>query len=283
MPTKYAAALSSGTTTATIEKAAQALDVPAVMALAICEAGPVTFAKMPGMDAKVEAKKRIAAAFETYAGADISLEENDKPLQACARIAAGQYRMFTPKDITTAFELAAAGKLPVNITCYGGRIQATVFGQLLLEYKNYRAKVLQAVEKASQAAQEAAQAAKRATISEDYVRKALAAYKAGKCEWRMWTDVPLGLYEALEAHGLLEKNGPLWVEVKKQVVSAFVSGADYTPGFSDILVGDSISCRNLRREMRKDPDVFPAQLTPRAIAWYKKRAVFYGYKQLHEK
>ena len=83
--------------------------------------------------------------------------------------------------------------------------------------------------------------------------------------------VPLNWAKILTDAGLIEKDGALWIETKRQVKAEFIrecSGGNYPA----LLTQNE--CRSILNRMKNDPDLFPHELKHRAEVVYGKRLVF---------
>ena len=270
--------LPSGTTPAIIDAAASKVGVSLIIAENIANATYLPVATMEnGLDTNLALKKRLAVCFETYTGADLTLQENDRVLQACVKIFIGNFRALSLDDIRLAFELCAAGTIDLKEkpVSYSGKISAVTMSSILRGYMGYRAKILQAIQREREEKRQEEINAERNKQKADDEQAFIDAFKMKSLEWKSWADVPKYAYDILANE--MPQDGPLWVECKKQVFDEFIRLVSSGQVTLDPLVGDRFACACLVKQMRQDPDTFPAELMPRATIRYKKIRTYNYY------
>jgi len=216
---------------------------------------------------------RITLIVKTYTGADI--EQTGPVWKKCAGIMVQFFGGLAESEIELAFQLASVGRLDVNITAFSGKFSVETFGKVMAEYKKKRDKIRAEIEKAfsdedNQQKQEGLRALNRVARAE--IIKEFKRLQKKNDRFSCASEVPANWAEVLSSEKLTTSNPEIWKEVKRQVVNRFI--LQTTGGQPDITVGDSISCRNLATRIKKDPDLFPVELRPRAEIMYGKWLVF---------
>lgn len=270
--------LPSGTTPAIIDSAASKVGVSLIVAENIANATSLPVAAMErGLDTNLAIKKRLAACFETYTGADLTLQENDRVLQACVKIFIGNFRALSLDDIRLAFELCAAGTIDLKEkpVSYSGKISAVTMSAILRGYMGYRAKILQAIQREREEKRQEEINAERNKQKAENERLFLDAFKMKSLGWKSWADVPVYAYGILSEE--IPKDGPLWVACKNSVCNEFISAVSSGLVKNDPLVGNKDACNLLVRKMKIDADFFPTELQPRSVLRYQKTAVYNYY------
>ena len=146
---------------------------------------------------------------------------------------------------------------------------------ILRLYMDYRAKILQAVQREREEKRQEEISAERNKQKAENERLFLDTFKMKSLGWKSWADVPVYAYGILSEE--IPKDGPLWVACKNSVCNEFISAVSSGLVKNDPLVGNKDACNLLVRKMKIDADFFPPELQPRAVLRYQKTAVYNYY------
>lgn len=224
---------------------------------------------------------------QAFTGAD-GIKQSDGANVAlygeCATILRKYYALLGLEEVKEAFRLAASGKIldsegkRINLTAYGGRFTVNMFGEVLQQYQEWRAKIQSAILRERENAVEAERTAERHARfvrQTESVADCFERLRWTNDEIERWEDVPGWWAKSLNDKKLLTvgetRKKALWLQSKAETVAE--AKRDLLAGRSTVLP----DMRILRRAVNAydaDPETFPAELTDRAKIVYGKLLVW---------
>ncbi len=230
---------------------------------------------MDGHAFSLSATAQIRSLAATYCGVDVSEKTHKEVFLECAALLRKNFGEMSILEIHEAFALAAARKIEADLSAYHGKFTVNMFGAVLAAYRPYRTLVLAALDKGQDAHLAAIQQAEDDARNEEYRQFVVQEFAALCFENRRFDapeKIPLRWAENLSARGLLESDGEMWKQSKRDVRAEFLATAQ-TVG-ADMTIGTEKQVRNIAEKCRADPDYFPPELTDRAKNLYGRRLIF---------
>ena len=192
----------------------------------------------------------------------------------CLLLLRKEFRAIGLEEIRYAFRLASAGKINANLIAYRGVFTVQMFGAVLEKYTEFRRMVHASIVNAEHATIEQQQQQQKAD-------KWRAEFVALVCrieglirdnkEVSEWSQIGAGWYEAMDAQGWINVDsaykGAAWIESKRHALSDFL--ADPQSGLLS-----NTEAMAIKRQLSKDPGVFPSNLDQKARLIYRKKLAF---------
>lgn len=196
-------------------------------------------------------------------------------IRQCQNTVCNYYGDMSVEEIPIAFSLYFKDGGPSSY----GKFAVKDFTPIMAKYREYKNRLQVAAQVAADQEAEQKEAehkrlknqAANESIAAEFTRMII----DGEC-FETFDQVPAFWAEILVSKRLIDGDAQTWITAKRQVVDEFLKRTELME--PTLIVGDIISCRNLKKRIDQNPEIFPKELDPVARVRYGKLLIHQALK-----
>jgi hypothetical protein len=230
---------------------------------------------MTEADFETLCKLKVLDLATTYCAAQVQEGKTTKEVfETCARLMATQFPAIGVNELDEAFALAASKKIQADLTAYGGKFSAAMFGAVLAAYEEFRRPVLFELDKRMEL--------EDGGIEPSYLKGYtvaghLAELRNQNHEFEKWQDVPVWFANRIKELGVFEEiekdyRVSVWVDCKRVLVQD-IEGR-LANAFAKLDRAEHKRLNLIKDQIENDPEIFPVDLNPELFEMYAQRLAF---------
>lgn len=208
-----------------------------------------------------------------YCGAD--MESSGPAIKESATMLREKFSGLSLDEVRQAFMLAASRQIDANLSAFYGQFTVNLFGQVMSAYVEFRrpvfADMLKAIDEQKAADIEAEKESRNAKTRDEIINQFHSMCEGWEPMFATPDQVPAIWPKILIEEKLVFGDPATWIDAKKVVVERFKFAQ------SIFLPDETLSAFDAKRvylALQNEPDIFPADLRPRAEGVYGRMLVY---------